>query len=325
MRLYFKALSDGWKLTSKHTWLWFFGLFALFIVGNGGEFDLYFKNVGRLSGNNSIFSAAFWQQGEWVEIINRLQSLWTENWIMTLFMAGIFVAALLFVLYFVVISQIALIYAANQGQKSSLSFHQCIVAGNKFFWRALIINIISKLIVIAVLLIIAIPLFFLLSSGTYEATYSILASILLIPAVIIVSFLNKYAINYAVIDNEKIFPAIKKAFKLFGQNWLVSLEMALIIFILSLLLGLFILAATAIVLAPFLASSISTASAYADPLANILTVLMLAALVLIVGMVLAASIFSAWQLTSWTYLFKELTAGPKEGKLIRVLNGKRGI
>lgn len=317
MRLYFKALADGWKLTSKHNWLWLFGLFALLIGGNGGEYDLYFKNVSLLSSQNSVFSVSFWQKNELAQISERLIALWTNNWITTILLGSILLFSLLFVLYFIIVSQISLVYAAAQGPKNGLTFHDCYSAGQKYFWPVLTINIISKAFIFAVLFLIVFS--FSVPDYFYQTIYSILGSLLLVPAVIIVSFLSKYAVNFIVLKNEKIFPAIKKGAVLFAKNCLVSLEMALIIFILSILLGLFIMLSTAVVLSPFLASVIGTAQAYADPLANIYTVLMLAALILVMGMVLAASIFSAWQWTSWTYLFKELTKGPKESKLVRIL------
>lgn len=319
MQLYKEALARGWQLTTKHSFLWLFGLFALFISGNGGEFDIYFRNINSLTSSLSIFNPEFWKNNEWLILIKKMSALGHTNLWLTIILGIIFLIAAAVVIYFIIISQIALMDAASKYPKNKITFHQSFQDSRGYFWPVLLINICSRLVIGAFLMLLAVPFLKIFTSQnyfTYESIYYLMALLILVPVVLIVSFLNKFAINYLVIQKEKLIGSLKKSFKLFINNWLVSLEMALIFFILSLLLGLFVILAIAVLITPFITFSLMSS------MANFYTIMMIAILLAVVSVILAASIFSTWQYSSWTYLFIELTKGNREGKLLRILQNK---
>lgn len=301
MKLYVDALSKGWKLASKYPWLWLYGLFALLLSSNGGEFDLYFREV------NTLTSLAQWRSG----LMNFI-SAYQGQWVVLIVLGAIILVAAVIIIYFSVISQSALIYAAGQKSGAQLLFPAVYDEARKFFWPALWINFLAKFSIFAIATVLALPYLFWMNMY-----YFIVIVFLLIPAVLVVSFVAKYALNYLILKKEKWQSAIKKAFSLFKKNWLVSLEMAGIIFLLSLALGLALLLVVGIIVAPALSSAISTAH-YLVVFTDIFNVFFLAVVILIILMAISAAIFSAWQWISWSYLFQDFVEGPKESQIAKV-------
>jgi hypothetical protein len=301
MKLYLDALSKGWKLTSKYPWLWFYGLFALLLSSNGGEFDFYFRNV------DTLISLSQWKAG-----FENFFSAFQGQWIVLVVLGVIFLAAVLIVFYFSIISQNSLIYSTGRRSSVQLTFTSVYNEARKFFWPSFWINILAKLTIFIIITLLAIPYLVWVNK-----IYLVAVIFLLIPVVLVVSFIAKYALNYVILEKEKLGSAIKKAFILFKKNWIVSLEMAGIIFILSLALGLALLLVVGIIVAPAMSSAISTAH-YLVVFTDIFNVFFLAVIILIILMSIAASIFSAWQWTAWSYLFQDFVEGPQESQIAKV-------
>ena len=57
--------------------------------------------------------------------------------------------------------------------------------------------------------------------------------LIFVPVVVIISFVAKYAICYVVIKGYSLKKALAKAWKLFLDNWIISLEMSLTLLLLS--------------------------------------------------------------------------------------------
>jgi len=301
MKLYTDALSKGWKLTSKYPWLWLYGLFALLLSSNGGEFDFYFREVDTLT------SLSQWQAG-----LENFLSAFHGQWIVLLVLGVIFLVAVIIVVYFAVISQNSLIYATGQKSSAQLTFPGVYNEARKFFWPSFGINLLAKCLILLIVTLLALPYIFWMNKY-----YLMIVIFLLIPIVLVISFVTKYSINYLILKKENWQSAIKKAFILFKKNWLVSLEMAGIIFLLSLALGLALMLVVGIIVAPALSSAISTAH-YLVVLTDIFNVFFLAVLILIILMAISAAIFSAWQWTSWSYLFQDFVEKPQESQLAKV-------
>lgn len=298
MKLYTDALSKGWKLTSKYPWLWLYGLFALLLSSNGGEFDFYFREV------NTLTSLSSWQSG-----LENFLSAFHGQWIVVAVLGVIFLAAVLVVVYFAIISQSALIYSTGQKTSVALTFPSVYNEARKFFWPTFGINLLAKGLTLLIVTLLAVPYIFWMNKY-----YLMIVIFILIPIVLVISFINKFAINYLILKKENWKSAIKKAFILFKKNWLVSIEMAGIIFLLSLALGLALMLVVGVIVAPALASAISTAH-YLVVLTDIFNVFFLAVVILIILMAISAAIFSAWQWTSWSYLFLDFVEEPRESQI----------
>lgn len=314
MRIYRDIIKSAWHILWRYAWLWPFGIFAA-LLGNGGEFGSIVSTINRLSQegdfltslrhallNNNLISF-----GQGLE-----QSLAAApaQIITTLFLL---VVAILGILWLIIGSQAALIKASSDINDSlPVTFSKSVVEGNKHFWPILSLNILSRFVIWLLLAVSVLPFLisYLARGGAVEFDSLIMISFLIfIPLALIISFIIKYAVIAAVLENLSWWPALIKAVTLFFRNWLVSLEMAAILFILNL--------AVSIIIYGLIANSLLSAPIFfalrGINLATVLKFLPQLLLLLAVG-----AWFSTFQYASWTILYRRLTGGPIMPKLIRL-------
>lgn len=326
MTLYKNALKKGWQLTTKHPFLWFFGLFAFLLGSNGGEIDVYLKSVSALTNRFSSTSLNFWQGGGFADIYYLMEKTWNANPTNFIFLVTIFLIAAFVLLYFIIISQIALISAASQTSvnEDKLTFSGCFHASHKHFWSILLSNVLYKVVfylILFVFMLIFVSIFKDNNTSMYQFVYYVIAALFLIPLILVLSFLLKFTIIDIVVNQKKFLAALINSYQILKNNWLVSLEMSFIFFCLSIFLGIFVLFATLVMTAPFLINA-SISMLQTGVLANFLTVIMLVMFVFVVLFILSAIIFSSWQWTSWAYLYKELAKGKIAAKTVRLFQEK---
>ena len=242
MPFYRNILKQSWKLTWRNKYLWFFGVFAA-LLGNGGELEILFNNLGGDPGQDffpfwqRIFSTGVFSSSTYENIDNLLKHD-TLNLVIFLIISLIILAVLLFLVWLVIVSQAAIVNstAAIVKQKNN-TLRDGMTAGVLNFWPVLVLNIIIKAVIYLLLVIISLPVIF--SAGGLSANlFYVLALIILAPVAIILSFIMKYAIAYVIIYKSKVNEALKRAWLLFKANWLISFEMAVILFFINLLVGL---------------------------------------------------------------------------------------
>jgi hypothetical protein len=145
--------------------------------------------------------------------------------------------------------------------------------------------------------------------------------IVFIPLALILSLLLKYAVIYIVLQGKGFVDAWVESWRLFLRNWLISIEMGLILFIIQFLVTLALVFIVLALMIPFLffaflVGGISISGFW---------IVMLVAMVLIFALtLLTGALFTTFQISSWTGLFLELTG--KKGvlsKLIRLTQGKK--
>ena len=320
MHFYRQILQQAWDHTKTHRWLWLFGLFAALIVGNGGEIDIYFNHLGTLTESKSFLSPSFWLSGAGVQFVNLWQVILNlAGWQLGLAIFGISILSLV-VVWFIVTAQIALIYAANNSSKPEvLNFKNCIKAAQKYWWSIFVLNVIQKVFIFGLLLVLAVPwlaAFLQFRVSCYEIMYLLFSFLILVPLAMLVSFLSKYTANYIITSNQRLLPALGSAWKLFRHNWLLSLEMASLIFTLNLLVSFSLLVVYILTSSPFIILSTVTGIA-ANSFSGFLSFILIAYLILVILIVLLGAIFSAFQWSAWTMLFKEISVGRGQSKITR--------
>lgn len=324
--LYRDILSQALKITWKNKYLWFFGLFAA-ILGNGGEYEILSRNIG----NSSAGGTLAWFKGikqtgifSWqaVDNIINLAKTDTISLIMVFVVGLILVALSAFVVWLSIVSQVALVSgAANQisdGKggdiKSGLMF------GIKKFWPVFSLNLMAKVIIFAIFVILGLPVIYFASSyGTILANlFYVLMFIVFALIVLALSFIVKYAIGYAVIKGDRTWEALKAGWNLFVKNWIVSLEMAILLFLISLVVSLLYLLAVLIFAIPFI---LLIYIFFKLNIAIAAFITFLAIVFYVVSLGLIGATLSTFLVSSWTGLFLELVNKGGESKLVRVVNG----
>lgn len=322
MPFYRNILKQAWQLTWRNKYLWWFGIFAA-LLGNGGEFEILFNNAGA-NPSQALFPS--WQRiastgvfsGHTLTNIGNLFRNDTLNMILVLVVCLIALAVGLFLVWLVIVSQAAIVNnsAAVIKQKKH-TLRDGLDSGMLNFWPVLTLNIIIKAAIYVLLVLISLPAIFF--QGDFNANlFYIIALVIIVPVAIILSFVMKYAVAYAVINKSKVLPAIEKSYRLFKENWLISFEMAIILFFINLLVGLAIVLAILVLAVPFLFLGLIFYYSFSLVGSWLIAILAFASFLFIV--VTAGAALAVFQISSWTGLFLELEKKSGVSKLVRVVN-----
>jgi len=322
MSLYRRIFKEALRATWKNKYLWFFGLFAA-LFGSSNDYEIISRFV---TGDKSVLGWRAIQETNVLSIqtFHTISDFMTEDpmsFILTMFVALFILVLVFFLIWLATVSQAALVTnaaALSTGRK--VSFKDGIEAGGKNFWPVFGLNILSKLLVSLVFLIIGLPL--ALSAGRSLAAYNFfyfLVFIIFVPAAVIVSFIIKYAIAYKVIKDKPIVDSLKKSWQLFVDNWLVSVEMAFVLFFLNFFYGLAALLLMLVLAVPFL--FLALIFYYMTSFVGFWLVATFALVLFFVLIALAGSFIAAFQIYSWTSLFIELTGRGATAKVVRMFGG----
>lgn len=312
--LYRQILKKAWQITKRFSYLWPLGILVAFL-GNGGEYQTLIRQIGKV--RNQAETAAVWSAN-----LNALLPELDLSFNNVLTVSLYLVLALVIICFFIWLVISALgglikgIALASNDEKSG--FTALIRLGAKKFWTLFGLNLIAKAIVYGVLILILTPLMiatFAKGLAGVNLLIIVLSFLIFVPLTIIVSLATKYGSAYAVLNEEKFWSAFLNGWRLFKANWLVSLEMALILFAINLLVGLGFILAALLIFSPFFFFGI----AYTVENPDLLTTLMYISVSLLLLLSLAVgALLSVFQIGSWTLLYTRLTSGNKAySKLVR--------
>jgi hypothetical protein len=328
MNLYRNILKRAWVITWKHKYLWFFGLFVA-LLGNGGEMEIISRSFdinnsnGFFSGFGDIFtSSRLLSMGTFGNIAN-LAVHDPFNLLIAILLMLVMALLIIFVIWLTIISQAAIVNnSANIIADKSHNLKDGLFVGMKKFWPVFGLNVLVKIIIMFIFFLISLPILVNYAhSGTFSATLVFIISFLIfIPAAIVLSFIIKYSIGFTVIKNYNIIEALKSGWNLFVNNWLISLEMAFILFFINFFTGLLLIVLLLILATPFLFFAlifIKTALIF-----NLWLLAIFAFVLFLVLIILIGSALAVFQTSSWTGLFIELIGKGGISKLVRIFDKK---
>ncbi len=319
MPFYRNILKQSLSLTWRNKYFWWFGIFAA-LLGNGGEFEILFNNPSANPGQ-TLFP--FWNRiaatglcsRRTLENIGHLFKSDTLNMVFVSAVLLIILAVFLFLVWIITVSQAAIVNNSASAIKNKKHvFKDGVNSGILNFWPVLSLNIIIKAIVLVLLFAVSVPVIFF--KANFNLAYIVILAIAAVAAIIL-SFIMKYAIACVVINKSKIFPAIKRGWGLFMKNWLISFEMAVILFFINLLVGFAAILCILVLAVPFLFLAMVFYSF--SVLCSWLIVISAFAIFLSI-IVFSGAILSVFQISSWTGLFLELDKNSGESKLARIAN-----
>jgi hypothetical protein len=328
MTLYKNIIRQAVSIAWKSKYLWFFGFFAA-ILGNGGEYDFFVRLLigdtdptvlpgldallqSQLFTGEGIVNAARFFASDPISAIGATLIL-----VMILLLIG-------FVVWLVNVSQIAVVDNAasvlSGGEEGGIK--KGLEVGMDKFWPVLSFNLILSVVTGVLFLFINWSLMLSINNANYltgKILYSVLF-LLTIPILMSLSFIFKYSIAYIVIKGQKFRVSLNSGWALFSKNWLVSLEMAFVLFFVNIVSGLLfvlfsLMLATPVFLLVNLAISIKSLFAFWFVISVSIT--------LFIAIFMAfAGILSSFQISAWTTLFMELTGKGAVSKIVRVFSKK---
>ncbi len=213
--------------------IWFFGIFTGFL-GNAGGLELIFSSYG-FGSEGIIFAilSGLVEGGLFTKVAmqNLAKAIFTHPIYVFLtimfFLLVIAISILALWLSTVCMSSlIAKVVAAAKNKK--LEFKEAFSLGIAKFWPVLAVNILIRLISLFLFMLIGALALIKFPGAVFVF---VICFIIILFLILIVSFIGKYAICGIVLENWKFKKAIKEAFGLFVRNWWLSLELAMILFL----------------------------------------------------------------------------------------------
>ncbi len=312
MTLYRTIVKKSWRLTLANKYLWFFGLFAV-LLGNGGEYEIFFKSIGDSDSSESIWSGFISQLSFGVDGFLNIGKRFWENPAITfaIILSYVFIfAVFLFVFWMMNVSQIAIVNAtALQAKEKSHDIKIGLQKGIKHFWPVFSLNFIVKILVATSLALLAMSQ----STSVY-----LLLFIIIIPLAISVLFIIKYSIAYIVIRKEKTLKALVLGWSLFVKNWIISLELAMLLYLFTFLAGLLFMFITFNVSMFF--SVLANAILGTSSKLSFSLYFTYQPAVLFVMLAFIGSLLAVFQTATWTKLFLELDGKGAISKIERVFS-----
>lgn len=129
-------------------------------------------------------------------------------------------------------------------KKESFSFGSAIRFGRKLFWKVFLLRILLSLCLGIIISVMAIPIVLLFVNHSYISggILTFLGILILIPLLVIFSFLKTYGEIYLVLGKISITNSLESAYALFRKNILPSIVMGLLFIPLGILFGVIIIA-----------------------------------------------------------------------------------
>lgn len=306
--LYRHILRDAWKLTWKHKALWILGFLAVF-WGDLGAYQSFNRTFESLS---PTFQ-------------NRFPAIDAFRASLFVFEDGRFVFNLFLVLLvLMVLAAFFVVVTAGRGglilsimhkkEKEKITLRQALTSGATHFWPLLAIFVLTR---------IDIPIYLLLLGPIVSAPASVsnlLIYMLAFTGVTLISltlsFLGIFASAFIVLEKMPLFEAIKASLRLFKKHWLISLEFALILYFVSLAVGMAVLLCLFIIAVPFLLLGVIVGLLQLQWATWLL--LISAVVVYLAFLLVAGSVFVTFQYAAWVLLYLRLHESNAVAKIMRL-------
>lgn len=318
MTVYRAILTSAWQVLRRRPWVWALGFFTAILIDNGGEYQLFLNSFDKVTDPQSNW---------WWPVATQSSAGGAASPVAVVFWVALGGLAL----WLMVSCLGALIVAAdNISQGRAEDRAGCWRAAQRNFWKTLGLVIIGKGLTTILLMAAVLPLVLLVISGGGSATVATVAAItfiLFVPLTLAISFATRYGIAYGLLHDQPFGHALFNGWKLFTRNWLISLEMAFLLFAISLGVGLLLLILSVVILTFLFAANTALATVQLPALLGdggyvvllALSVILIVPLVAIIGAGLGAL-----QTSAWTILFRRLTNEGAVPKIVRWFRRTKG-
>lgn len=308
---YRQTLISAWQVVWENKILWILGLLSIFL-GQLGFSDIFGKIW-------SIFDASLSQKGVPLLPLLRLDisgGLWSILGLVWLAIICLSVITLL--VFLAVSSQGSLIMYVAEWFKTGK--HQTLAkswrVSLKHFWSVLLVNVIRQVLMFGLLFAFTfLASRFFVSPNLTQGFIFAVSSVAVLFVSLIFSALTVYTLCYVVLDGKGMRTSIKKAWLLFSDHFLVSLEVGALLMFLTFLLIVAVIAGSFFAFLP--AALIWIAGGITNLVVLAAVGLVLGIFLLLLFIALAAGFFNAFTISAWVFLFMKMH---KEGVSSRAIH-----
>jgi hypothetical protein len=322
--IYRTILKEAWLILWRYRILWSFGIFAG-ILGNAGELGIIFNTMTVLENEQVIFdnlSAA--------AETNFLTNFWKtfQDWYgLDPVNSTIFIVMLLFIVVLVValmmLSQAAMIDAIDRiHHRKRPRFQETIdrvtPIAPKLFGLHLWMKAFQALVIVGIGSPVVI---WMIGHQAVAPLWTLILVLLFVPFSFIISFVSKYASAFLVIERRSVHESILAGWGLLCRHWLVSLEMAVILAFVFIVVTIISAIFGGLVALPFIILTFLGTGVASFGTAWFFFLFMV--VVILATLLFINALFSAYNYTCWIKLFFELQEGRVTPKIVRWLNPER--
>lgn len=317
--LYRNIIKSSWDIILKYKYLWVFGLFAA-LIGNAAEYQGLFNQLEKIKNQPEMFQSMV---GNFALYSQAWQNLWqlpAINILATLLLILLYLIIIVALAWLATVSQITIVKSAAQAYKDkSVKINKNFAKGLKMFWPTFGLNLLAKAInfFLFTLLISPLVITMIAIDSSWVTLTNIIATVIFVPFIIIIGFVTKYAVNYVVLEKQKMWEAFGHGWRLFTNNWLISLEMASIILVINIALAFILGFVGMYIISPLIVAGLASGTAQAFYMVTGVGMGFIALIFFF-----AAAVFAAWQNTAWTLLFIKLNAGTAFPKIVRWITAR---
>lgn len=323
---YRSILKQAWNITWQYKYLCIFGLFATVAAASGSS-EYQFIVTSLQSG---VVEGSYYHLGVLLVILKTIglflmgiTKVFSYNIVIILnaiTVLAIVTALISAFIWLAITSQAALVSSSKKiitakKKLGRLSLRALLTEGHQHFWRVLSLNVLAVLVISLLLSIMSVPLVIMAERGSeYLAIIYTIGFMVLVPMAVTCSFILKYAIAFQVLDNTGFYASLKKSWELFTKNWLVSLEMGLLLFIISFLSSFVLLLILFFFIYPYFVFALAYGITW--------LIIFLTTLALVITLAFGAFL-TTFQISSWTGLFLELKRSRGESKIERIFKKRK--
>jgi len=294
-----EVLQQALDLIWRKKFLWWLGFFAGLATYNG-QADFLFKNINAVDSMQQYLVAVrdVVKSGQADSFFHLIRDFFVSQPAIAFSYLFLIILIALIILWLIIVSQAALVRIVGRSveKKTSGIFDGLAVAGERF-WPLFTINVIAKLFTWGLWVLLAgIPAIIYYLNGTFAwaVTMSIGWFLISVPLSIVISFLILYSSAYIILQGLPPLPAIRQAWKLFKDNWLVTLEIAGLIYLFNIVVSFIVTAVAFYTIQPYSWTGLG---------------------LLLFVLALELSFLSAFSYTAWTIVFQKLQTGRPESKI----------
>jgi len=325
MTFYRSIIRQAIITTWHNKYLWFFGLFATLLASN---FEIELVNRFTNGGATPYDFQRWLETGifngqTWVEFF-QLATTNTVMFISIIILVTVLIILAITIIWLAVVSQIALVINSNKiisGGKKSINpkNHDTTLGlqeGRKYLWPVLGLHLLVRILVYGLAATTVIPVLLWASKQTLSFSLAYLVIFLVFFAIALaISLVAKYAIAAITLKGQSFSQAISSSWDLFWKNWLVSLEMAFILFAISFIAAFIILIVILNIGTLFKVIFLITLGI--NYILWVFTVI-IGTLICFAILIIGGSIVTVIQTTAWVTLYNQLNGKGVESKLERV-------
>ncbi len=301
-----QILNNAFAIVWQKKYLWFIAFFAG-LTSYGGEVNFLLRKLDGTSEFQAYLVTIrnLIVEGKFATFMQALRNAFTSS---TLQMLGILMVILIMALviaWLIIVSQGALVRIMGRTiLKKPTSFFDGLTTGITKFWSIFQISLIALLAGWAAWIILAgLPsAIYLLNGAAVWSNIAVWGSYLTIPISLMIAFLVQYAIGWIVLQESNVVEAMKNSWTMFRSNFWISIEMAILVFLVQMAVFVVITAVAFFMIYSLFTESLTAWSTFTIVMAMFAFEL---------------AILSAYGYAAWTTVFLKLLEGKQESKIGR--------